>query len=392
MPIDPKPDQQDSNPLDASKSNRREFLKGKSALNALRSESIEKLRLPVGVDAVQSAERQSAYLEQYSKNAMACEFEISFNMHQHPQSSAAAMLAFELIDKIEDQMTVYRDHSEVSQLNGHAANGPVLVDHHLFSVLELAHRIYQKTDGAFDITSSPLTKLWGFDQRNGKLPDQAKITEALNSVGARHLVLDSQNETVTFKSPSLEIDLGGIGKGHALDRVADLVESKGVVDFVIHGGQSSVLARGSSVEVAGETNSDDIQGWTVGVSHPTLPGVRLGEVRLNDQALGTSGTGRQGFFHQGKRYGHIIDPRTGWPASDFLSTTAISESAAQSDALATAFFVMPIEEIDAYCQEHSNVGAILVLPGATNRSNTASTGNVEIVSLNLTAQQWKTTI
>ncbi len=400
------PDENEHSPVDpqaSDQSNRRDFLSGKGAIKAIRSGAIDKLELPAGVvNAAQSLERQSAYIEQYSKNAMACEFELLFNLHQYPQSSAAAMLAFELIDKIEDQMTVYRDHSEVSQLNRTASSAPVKLEENLFDVLTLAQQIHKETDGAFDITSSVLTKLWGFDRRSGKLPAQPEIDQALKSVGAENIKLDSENLTVEFVT-QLEINLGGIGKGHALDRVADLFAAKQVNDFVIHGGQSSVSARGNSVtqnnpagpnepansSPAPETPTTDT-GWPVGVTHPTLPGVRLGEVTLRNQSLGTSGTGRQGFFHKGKRYGHIIDPRTGWPASHFLSTTVVSQSAALSDALATAFFVMPIDQVETYCSNHPNVGAILVLAGAKNRSNTASTGHVEIVSFNMTDQQWKT--
>ena len=115
----------------------------------------------------------------------------------------------------------------------------------------------------------------------------------------------------------------------------------GIRDFAIHGGQSSVLCGGDYLTNDGDSGA----GWPIGLSHPVLPEVRLAHFNLRGRALGTSGSGRQGFFHQGKRYGHIIDPRTGWPTDHFLSTTVISPSAALSDALATAFFVMDIEEL-----------------------------------------------
>ncbi|MFK7769968.1 MAG: FAD:protein FMN transferase [Mariniblastus sp.] len=390
MPDDSEPLDPDS--ADNPSSSRRDFLKGKSALNAIQKQTIANLNLPVGVDSAQSVERQSAYLEQYSKNAMACEFELLFNMHQYPQAGATAMLAFELIDKIEDQMTVYRPHSEVSHLNRVAFDSPLLIENDLFELLQLAKKIHAETNGAFDITSSALTKLWGFDQRNGKLPDKAQIAESLKSVDSSAIKLVPNDKTIKFEILNLQINLGGIGKGHALDRVADLIETKGVNDFVIHGGQSSVLARGHSTVAPQISESDGLDsdiGWPVGVTHPTLPGVRLGEVRLRNQALGTSGSGRQGFFHKGKRYGHIIDPRTGWPASHFLSTTVISNSAAVSDALATAFFVMPLEEIESYCKTHPDVGAIVALPGSKSKSNSPTTGHVEIATFNLSDNQWQ---
>ncbi|MFT5300690.1 MAG: thiamine biosynthesis lipoprotein [Mariniblastus sp.] len=378
-------------------SNRRDFLKGRTALDALRgkvAESVEGNEAESGRHPSQ-IDRQLGYLEQYSKNAMACEFELMFNLHQYPQSGAGAMEAFQLIDLLEDQMTVYRDHSEISQLNRNGFDSPIRLEERLFDLLLLAKEIHQLTNGAFDVTSAQLTRVWGFDKRNGNLPAQTSIDESLERVGTSHLGFDLESQTIKILKQGVAIDLGGIGKGHALDRVADLLESFGILDFVIHGGQSSVLARGSSLGVrqspisqdsdtpesapheseldsqraiesqsSGESESSDSKqaGWFVGVSHPTVPGVRLCEIELRGQALGTSGTGRQGFFHRGKRYGHIIDPRTGWPASHFLSTTVVSPSAAISDALATAFFVMTQDEVEAYCRTHPAVSALLMVP------------------------------
>ena len=383
-----------------SESNRREFLKGKSAVDALRDEA--EFAVPIhgqpqlpGRVPTNQRNRQSAYFEQYSKNAMACEFELLFNLHQYPQSGAAAMAAFQLIDEIEDQMTVYRDHSEVSRLNQAAFGSAVVIESHLFELLSLAKKIHDETAKAFDITSNPLTKIWGFDQRKGGLPVQDQIDEALSRVGSELVELDVETKSVRFQRNGVTINLGGIGKGHALDRVAKLFEDRSIGDYAIHGGQSSVLARGSSVchpdtkplksseqESIGDPELEN-SGWAIGISHPTLPGVRLAEVNLHDQALGTSGTGRQGFFYQGKRFGHIIDPRTGWPTSHFLSTTVISHSAAISDALATAFFVMPMEAIVDYCDSHPSVSAILVKEGPKKMSP------VELIVLNLADSDWQ---
>jgi thiamine biosynthesis lipoprotein len=373
---------------DKPKSNRRDFLIGRAAIDSIRkqSESME-IGAPSDLDEARWLDRQSNYLEQYSKNAMACEFELLFNLHQYPQSGAAAMEAFELIDRLEDQMTVYRDHSEVSQINLNAHGKDVVVEHRLFEVLLLASQLNQQTGGAFDITSGPLTKVWGFDQRDGELPAQTTIDEALKSVGSEMIRLETQNRSIRFTQPGLTINLGGIGKGHALDRVSELFGTKSIGDFVIHGGQSSVLARGSSelttTTPAAAGEAPHHQGWSVGISHPTLPGVRLAEVFLRDQALATSGTGRQGFYHQGQRYGHIIDPRTGWPTSHFLSTTVISSSAATSDALATAFFVMKLEEVADYCDKHPEIAAILA--GADPNSK----NQIQLQTFNLSDDDWK---
>ena len=113
-----------------------------------------------------------------------------------------------------------------------------------------------------------------------------------------------------------------------------------------------------------------------------MPNCRLAEFKLLNQALGTSGTGRQGFFHQGKRYGHIIDPRTGWPTDHVLSSTVISPSAALSDALATAFFVMKLNEVEDYCKAHPDVAALLVVPSKAK-------GQIQLEWFNLNDDQWR---
>jgi thiamine biosynthesis lipoprotein len=165
--------------------------------------------------------------------------------------------------------------------------------------------------------------------------------------------------------------LGGIGKGYALDRGAELLQENGTSDFVFHGGQSSIVARGSRLDPEQET-----PGWKVGVNHPLRPEQRLAEITLQDQAIGTSGSRRQSFYHQGKRYGHIIDPRTGWPAQDVYSATVIAPTAATADALSTAFYVMGVENSLSYCEHHPEVAALIVTPAGRS-------GSIEIHSIGL---------
>lgn len=392
-----QPDESDTQDSSKPDSSRRDFLRGRSAMEAIRGQAENAgdfLADAIPRDQLRRQDHQSSYLEQYSKNAMACEFELLFNLHQYQNSGAAAMEAFQLIDLLEDQMTVYRDHSEVSRLNRTAFEQDVVIEQRLFELIQLAQQIHHETDQAFDITSTPLTRVWGFDQRDGGVPLQNQIDEVLGLVGSKFIDLNVETNTIRFKRQGVGINLGGIGKGHALDRVGELFEYRSVADFVIHGGQSSVLARGSSVcepeptesstaqHEPGNTDVEQSHGWVVGISHPTLPGVRLAEVCLRNRALGTSGSGRQGFFHQGKRYGHIIDPRTGWPANHFLSTTVMAESAAVSDALATAFFVMPLEAVKEYCDTHPDVAAILITNDSTQKSQ------VRLDVLNLADRDW----
>jgi thiamine biosynthesis lipoprotein len=355
-----------------SQSSRREFITGMGAIKAAR----DQIQVPAQPDSWNHSAEVDGLWEQYSKSAMACQFEISFNLHQYRQASSATMLAFQLIDDLEDQLTIYRDHSEVSQINQQPAGVWSNVESGLFELLKLAKQLHRDTAGAFDITAGELSRLWGFESRRGKLPSEQEIEEALSNVDSHLLKLNEPNLQASRTKAGVKINLGGIGKGYALDRVARLFEERGIHDFSIHGGQSSVLARGK-----GSDQTD--AGWLVGLSHPSIAGVRLGMVRLKNQALGTSGTARQGFFHHGKRYGHIIDPRTGWPSSHHLSTTVVSGSAAVSDALATAFFVMETGQIEAYCDDHPEIKTILVQGVGKN------SGRVKVIALNFEDSELK---
>ena len=368
---------------------RRQFLKGRAVIDAVEAQisGAEPLHAPAVPDAHldsdadrTAAGRQSAYMEHYSKPAMACQFELLFNMHQYPTAGIVAGDVFQLLDELEDQMTVYRDHSEISRLNEQAFLGEVRVEEQLYGLLKRARKIWEATSGAFDVTSGQLSALWGFEQRSGSIPSDAAIKETLSCVGTDNLSFNDDLHGIRFATDGVKINLGGIGKGYAIDRMASMLRMNGIQDFAIHGGQSSVLCGGDYLTNNGTSGA----GWPIGLSHPVLPEVRLAHFNLRDRALGTSGSGRQGFFHQGKRYGHIIDARTGWPTDHFLSTTVISPSAARSDALATAFFVMELPAIEAYCREHTDVSAVLI-----SGDPAAGRSEVDLVWFNLDDEDWQ---
>ncbi len=362
------------------RSNRRDFLKGRSLVQAAR-QAIEDFEFDVPDLTIDVAEtKQAAYLETFEKKAMACTWELMFNMQQYPESGLAAAKAMARIDQLESQLTIYDENSEVSELNQNAFSEYFAVAPNLFELLQRAKSIHESTGGAFDITAGQLSSVWGFEQRNGSVPSVEMLTTALESIGMQHLVLDTESSSVRFAVPNLKVNLGGIGKGYAIDQVAGLIREYDIDDFVLHGGQSSVIAAGNQKDIESET----AKGWPIGLSHPVLPDRRLAEFYLRDSALGTSGTARQGFFHQGKRYGHIIHPKTGWPTDHLLSTTVISDSAELSDALATAFFVMPIKEVENWCRDHTDIGVVLVSDVA-GRDN----GQVQLEWFNLEDEDWK---
>jgi FAD:protein FMN transferase len=281
------------------------------------------------------------------RRAMACRFEVVLDGND-ARWVPTARAALDAIDRLEDVLSVFRESSAISEINRRAAAEPVEVDPELFGLLDLAGCLYRDTGGAFDITSTPLSRCWGFLQRDGRLPSQDAIDAARAVVGFGAVALDPGRHTIRFERQGLSLNLGAIGKGYALDHVATGMRRSDVTHALLSAGRSSLLAVGGRGA-----------GWQVDIVSPGVADRPLVSVWLRDAALGTSGAGEQFVEVDGTRYGHVIDPRTGWPAAGVLSATAIASSAAAADALSTAFFVGGLELADRYCAEHDDVMALV---------------------------------
>jgi thiamine biosynthesis lipoprotein len=346
-------------------SSRRDFLRGRSAAKAL-LDAARSVAAPAadsfdGPNAAPSrwggAERLSIAAAQVhtSRRAMACEFAIQYHAADGPNAADAALAALNLVQELENQLSVYREHTEVAEINRAAAEHAVEVEPRLFTLLQLCHWLHAASGGAFDITSGPLSRTWGFFKREGRLPSEAEVAAALVNVGFQHVDLNDDHRTIRFDQPGVEINFNSIGKGYALDRVAELMSERNVSDYLCHGGRSSVLARGRD-------RGGYVDGWAIGVPHPHHLDQHVGQIVLQDDALGTSGAGTQFFEAAGRRFGHLIDPRTGWPAEGVYTATAVASTAAEADALATAFYILGPAGAAEYCAEHKNIGAVLVCP------------------------------
>jgi thiamine biosynthesis lipoprotein len=272
-----------------------------------------------------------------------------------PGAVDLANRALDRIDELEAQLTIYRDDSELSRLNATAHLAPVPVETKLFRLLECAVGLSHATGGAYDVTSGALSQAWGFLRGPKRVPEPESLADALARTGVAHLALDAGSMTVAFDRPGIVINMGSIGKGHALDRAVDLIrESWWPTPALVHGGQSSVYALGSPPgELGGR--------WEVALRNPFDPAQPLGTIRLRDRGLGTSGMAFQRFEAGGRIYGHILDPRTGEPpAQGPASVTVIAPTAAEADALSTAFYLLGPEGARAYIEEHKDVGAVLI--------------------------------
>jgi thiamine biosynthesis lipoprotein len=296
-----------------------------------------------------------------SRRAMATTFEVLLPFGA-PLAQPAAEAALDRIDELEDQLTVYRDHSEVSRLNATAAERPVEVEQDLFDLIEFAAHVTRQTQGAFDIATGALIKAWGFYRREGRVPTPVERAAAMSRTGTRFLALDRDRRTVRYLRPGLEINLGGIGKGYALDRAAELlVGDWGASSALLHGGSSSVRAVG--------TPPGQPRGWPVAVKHPWDADRRLGTLYLAGRAMGTSAATFQHFEYNGRKLGHLLDPRTGWPAEGIEQVSVIAPAAAEADALSTAFFVLGVEPTARFCRTRPDVG-VVILPTGQDRPQT----------------------
>lgn len=310
-----------------------------------------------------------------SRSAMACEFEVLFNQFQYPQAADLAIEALNLVEQLESRLSVYKPRSDLSVLNRFGSQRAIPLSHDSLTLLQLAQDIHTWTDGAFDITAGSLSEAWGFSRRQGVVPSPEQIADALQRVGSQFLELDGTARQGRLLRTGVKTNPGGIGKGYALDRAAQRLDNGGIADFMIHGGLSSVVARGA------RQHPQTGGGWLVSLRHPWRLEQVLGTIRLRDQALGTSGSGKQFFHFGGQRYSHIIDPRSGWPAQGLLSATVICRSGAVADALATALFVMGLERARVFCESHPQVGAVLVVA-----SERETRPHVEL--LNVAPDQW----
>lgn len=305
-------------------------------------------------------------------DAMAGQFEIFLNAGRADDGTEAALEALELPGQIESKLSLFQPTSQISRINREAADVPVEVDPDVFDLLAECKKLYEETGGAFDPTAGPLSDVWGFSRREGRIPTDEELQAARRSVGMRFVELDPDAHTVRFTQSGVKLNLGAIGKGYAVDRLVEAMIHRGVADFMVHAGMSSVAARGNF-----GIDRSKRSGWSVGVHNPLRHGQRLAEVRLHDRALATSGSEKQFFRHKGRRLSHIIDPRTGQPAEGLLSVTLLAPEAALADALATAMFVLGPDWTLAHVESHPELAVFLVQPDGTSHVKLLSHGFAE---------------
>jgi len=274
---------------------------------------------------------QRPYRHQVTRMSMACAYAIDAYGLDADTLPRVLEDALDEVDRIDRLMSHYKPDSSLSRLNREAAQAPVQVDPELFDFIADSMRYYRDSQGAFDITVGPLMKAWGFFGGEGHMPAAGALEEARRHVGGNHVIMNATDRTIRFDQPGVELDLGGIAKGYAVDRAVRLLRDRGVAAALVSAGGSTTYGLGTP------PGGD---GWEVAIQDPVSPQKTALTVRLQDRALSVSGSYGKWFESGGVRYSHIMDPRSGMPVQGILSVAVLTATGTAGDVLDDAFFVL----------------------------------------------------
>lgn len=286
--------------------------------------------------------------------------------------------AVDEINKIEQLVSTGIGTSEISQIN---KNGKGSVSEDTAYLIRRSKEIYESTDGVFDITIYPIMQAWGFPTEQYRVPGKEELKKLRNLMGTDHVLYDDKNKEVTLEKEGMKIDLGGIAKGYTSSKVIDIFKKNGI--------SNAVISLGGNVQALG--GKPDGSDWRVAVENPADTGSYIGVLSIKDKAVITSGGYERYFEQDGKTYHHIIDPATGYPANNGLtSVTIVSDDGTLADGLSTSLFIMGSEKAQEYWKKHSNEfdmilvkedGSILVSEGiADNFTSDSDFSVVKAVS------------
>jgi len=300
-----------------------------------------------------SALGQSSEEQLFSKSraAMGTTFTIYLYSPDQVKADEEFEAAFDEVERVEEALSNYRASSELSRINRLAATTSTTTDPEVFKLLQTSFDYSRRSDGAFDITVGPLMRAWGFFRKNGQYPTHAELSRARARVGWNKVKLDANHRTVTFDVPGMELDMGGIGKGYAVDRVIDVLRDAGVKAALVDAGSSTLYALGAP---------PDKDGWKILVPRPADRSHAVSEIVLRDTSLSTSGSYEKFFRLKGRTYCHIMDPRTGEPVQEMLQATVIAPTGTASDALSTTMFVMGPAKGGKLLESMPNTSAIWI--------------------------------
>ncbi len=296
-----------------------------------------------------SCSASAEWVERVEDGIMGTRIVVELWSDNKANGEAAVAAVLDEMRRIDAAMSTYKPDSELSKVNAQAAKQPVRISQELFDLLSTSIAYSNLTGGAFDVTYASVGFMYDFRQR--VRPDEEQIRDALPGINYRHLILDPKTQTVKFAREGVRVDLGGIGKGHAVDRGIAVLQARRI--------KHALVSAGGDSRIIGDRFGKP---WVVGIRHPDRKNEVIARIPLEDAALSTSGDYERYFDEQGVRYHHIIDPKTGRSASKVRSATIIGPTATRTDGLSkTAFVLGPEKALELY-NTLEDVDAILVAP------------------------------
>ena len=305
-----------------------------------------------------------------ARHAMATRFEIVLHGDNEAALRAAGDEALDEIERLDNQLSFYNPHSQISRLNARAAREPVRIEPRLFELLERAAKLNAALDGAFDITIAPLMKAWGLAGGSGRIPSDEELLSARAKVGMSHVILDEATSEVRFDREGVLLDLGAIGKGYALEEAAEILREAEIESAFIHGGTSTAYAIGAP---------PDSDSWKIAVEDPKFseramldPGSisekeradsQLTTIALRDEGVSVSAIWGKGFQSLDRTYGHVLDPRVGRPTEGAALAAVVSPSATDTDAIATGLLTLGRGGLASLENLGSNIRALVAQRG-----------------------------
>ena len=290
----------------------------------------------------------------FEHRAMGTRFLIVIEAPSGQEVKDAALAAFERIDELDGMMSSFKPQSELRRLCREAVIGsPSSVAGDLCQVLIEGQRIFEASGGAFDVTVGPLVRLWRRAIERGRPPSARAISDVQGKVGAETIAIDRASREVTFSRAGVEIDLGGIAKGYAVGQALDVIVRCGFLQALVDGGGDIAISSSPTAR----------RPWRVGLAPLSTEGVATVFIEVRDGAVATSGDAFQFLEHEGRRYSHVLDPRSGWGVEGPTSVTVVAPDAAVADALATALSVLGPERGRVLLEGFSGCGAAYFLPG-----------------------------
>lgn len=304
----------------------------------------------VSLTACQSS-ASASHLFERSRVSMGSSLRLSAWMADDAGASSAFDEVFGEFDRLEALMSVWREGSDIRRLNEAAGAHAVRVSSDTIAVLQAARQVSEWTGGKFDVTFGVLSDLWRFDHdRDNRIPDLAEVRRRLPLIDYRALHVDEAAGTAFLVRAGMRANLGGVGKGYAIDRAVEILRRRGLRDFMIQAG--------GDLYVAG---TKDGRAWRLGIQDPRGAADRVfATIDLSDRTFSTSGDYERAFVKDGRRYHHIIDPSTGEPAAGCRSVTIVTDSALLADGLSTGVFLLGPEAGMALLARLPRVDAVIV--------------------------------